>query len=38
MTAGRPLLIIPYAGKFATIGINALVGWTPHAGVRPRGA
>jgi nucleotide-binding universal stress UspA family protein len=29
MTAGRPLLIIPYAGKFVTIGSNALVGWTP---------
>jgi nucleotide-binding universal stress UspA family protein len=29
MTAGRPLLIIPYAGTFATIGTNALVGWTP---------
>jgi nucleotide-binding universal stress UspA family protein len=29
MTAGRPLLIIPYAGQFATIGTNALVGWTP---------
>jgi nucleotide-binding universal stress UspA family protein len=29
MTAGRPLLIIPYAGKFTTIGTNALVGWTP---------
>jgi nucleotide-binding universal stress UspA family protein len=29
MTAGRPLLIIPYAGTFATLGTNALVGWTP---------
>jgi nucleotide-binding universal stress UspA family protein len=29
MTAGRPLLIIPYAGIFPTIGTNALVGWTP---------
>jgi nucleotide-binding universal stress UspA family protein len=29
MTAGRPLLIIPYAGRFATVGTNALVGWTP---------
>jgi nucleotide-binding universal stress UspA family protein len=29
MTAGRPLLLIPYAGKFDTIGTNALVGWTP---------
>ncbi|HEY4041018.1 MAG TPA: universal stress protein [Rhodopila sp.] len=29
MTAGRPLLLIPYAGQFDTIGTNALVGWTP---------
>jgi nucleotide-binding universal stress UspA family protein len=29
MTAGRPLLIIPYAGHFPTIGTNVLVGWTP---------
>ena len=29
MTAGRPLLIVPYAGRFDTIGTNALVGWTP---------
>lgn len=29
MTAGRPLLLIPYAGRFATVGANALVGWTP---------
>jgi nucleotide-binding universal stress UspA family protein len=29
MTAGRPLLLIPYAGRFTTIGTNALVGWTP---------
>jgi nucleotide-binding universal stress UspA family protein len=29
MTAGRPLLIIPYAGKFPTIATNVLVGWTP---------
>ena len=28
MTSGRPLLIIPYAGRFDTIGTNALVGWT----------
>jgi len=28
-TAGRPLLLIPYAGRFDTIGTNALVGWTP---------
>lgn len=29
MTSGRPLLVIPYAGKFSTIGTNTLVGWTP---------
>jgi nucleotide-binding universal stress UspA family protein len=29
MTAGRPLLLIPYAGRFDKIGTNALVGWTP---------
>lgn len=29
MTAGRPLLLIPYAGRFGSIGTNALVGWTP---------
>jgi nucleotide-binding universal stress UspA family protein len=29
MTAGRPLLLIPYAGRFSTIGTNTLVGWTP---------
>jgi nucleotide-binding universal stress UspA family protein len=28
MTAGRPLLIIPYAGHFGSIGSNTLVGWT----------
>jgi nucleotide-binding universal stress UspA family protein len=28
MTAGRPLLIIPYAGQFPTIGTNTLIGWT----------
>ncbi len=28
MTAGRPLLVVPYAGRFDTIGTNALVGWT----------
>jgi nucleotide-binding universal stress UspA family protein len=28
MTAGRPLLIVPYAGRFDTIGTNVLVGWT----------
>jgi nucleotide-binding universal stress UspA family protein len=29
MTAGRPLLLIPYAGRFDTIGTAVLVGWTP---------
>lgn len=29
MTAGRPLLLIPYAGRFDTVGTNVLVGWTP---------
>ena len=29
MTAGRPLLLIPYAGRFDKVGTNALVGWTP---------
>lgn len=29
MTAGRPLLIIPYAGRFDTVGDTTLVGWTP---------
>ncbi len=29
MGAGRPLLLIPYAGRFETIGTNVLVGWTP---------
>jgi nucleotide-binding universal stress UspA family protein len=28
MTSGRPLLIVPYAGQFETIGTNTLVGWT----------
>jgi nucleotide-binding universal stress UspA family protein len=28
MVAGRPLLLIPYAGEFATVGRNVLVGWT----------
>ena len=28
MTCGRPLLIVPYTGRFETIGTNALVGWT----------
>jgi nucleotide-binding universal stress UspA family protein len=29
MTAGRPLLIVPYAGRFDTVGTNVLIGWTP---------
>lgn len=29
MTAGRPLLLIPYAGQFASVGANTLIGWTP---------
>jgi nucleotide-binding universal stress UspA family protein len=29
MTAGRPLLLVPYAGTFQTVGANVLVGWTP---------
>jgi nucleotide-binding universal stress UspA family protein len=29
MTAGRPLLLIPYAGRFDKVGANVLVGWTP---------
>jgi nucleotide-binding universal stress UspA family protein len=29
VTAGRPLLLIPYAGRFASIGENTLIGWTP---------
>ena len=29
MTAGRPLLLIPYAGRFDAIGTAVLVGWTP---------
>ncbi len=28
MVAGRPLLLIPYAGTFETVGKNVLVGWT----------
>ncbi len=27
MGAGRPLLVVPYAGQFATIGTNVLIGW-----------
>ena len=29
MTAGRPLLLVPYAGHFETIGTTVLIGWTP---------
>lgn len=29
MNAGRPLLLIPYAGQFTSIGTNVLIGWTP---------
>ena len=29
MIAGRPLLLIPYAGKFESVGGNTLIGWTP---------
>jgi nucleotide-binding universal stress UspA family protein len=29
MTAGRPLLIIPYAGQFDAVGTHTLIGWTP---------
>jgi nucleotide-binding universal stress UspA family protein len=29
MTAGRPLLLVPYAGRFESVGTNALIGWTP---------
>ncbi|HEX2942234.1 MAG TPA: universal stress protein [Rhodopila sp.] len=28
MTAGRPLLLVPFAGRFEQIGQNVLVGWT----------
>jgi nucleotide-binding universal stress UspA family protein len=28
IASGRPLLLIPYAGQFDTIGKNVLVGWT----------
>jgi nucleotide-binding universal stress UspA family protein len=29
MTAGRPLLLVPYAGTFETVGTTTLIGWTP---------
>ena len=28
-TSGRPVLIVPYAGKFATLGQHAVIGWKP---------
>jgi nucleotide-binding universal stress UspA family protein len=28
MAGGRPVLLIPYAGHFATLGANVLLGWT----------
>ena len=27
MTSGRPILVIPYIGRFETFGTNILVGW-----------
>ena len=27
MTSGRPILVIPYIGRFATVGSRILVGW-----------
>ncbi len=27
MGSGRPLLLVPYAGQFATVGNNVLIGW-----------
>ena len=29
LAAGRPLLLLPYAGRFPTIGRNVLIAWTP---------
>ena len=29
LAAGRPLLLLPYAGRFPAIGRNVLVAWTP---------
>ncbi len=29
---GRPVLVVPYAGDFATVGNRVLVAWTPAAG------
>jgi nucleotide-binding universal stress UspA family protein len=33
MASGRPLLVVPFAGKFPTVGRNVVVGWnaTPEA-------
>jgi nucleotide-binding universal stress UspA family protein len=28
MTAGRPLLLVPYAGQFESVGTSVLIGWT----------
>jgi nucleotide-binding universal stress UspA family protein len=28
MNAGRPLLLVPFAGRFDTIGTNVLIGWS----------
>ncbi len=27
LSSGRPVLVVPYAGDFATLGQNVLVGW-----------
>jgi nucleotide-binding universal stress UspA family protein len=29
LSSGRPLVILPYAGKFHSVGRNVVVGWTP---------
>jgi nucleotide-binding universal stress UspA family protein len=28
LTSGRPALLVPYAGHFATVGTNVVIGWT----------
>ncbi len=28
LTSGRPALLVPYAGHFATVGANVVIGWT----------
>lgn len=28
LAAGRPVLVVPYAGQFASVGANVLIGWT----------